>query len=418
MVKKLFSNSMIYITSLLFNKGLNFVLLPILTFYLTKEDYGVLGLITAISTITSIFIGFFPSGFLLAKFALYGKEKISEYVHHIIILTISSFFFVLLILLGLKDFLLPTNLENKYLIVLIITFYSLFMVFLNFLDTIFQVEKSPIKFAILQTFQSVSSLSLSLLLIIEFSFDWKGKYYSELLILFSIFIFTIRYIIKNKYYKFNTDYSKLKELFIFLFPVTFSVLGLYIIGTIDRIFVSNMLDLNMAGIYNVSIIMVFIINMIFDSIMKVLNPTLYENFVNNTEESKIKIVKIIYSYSILCILLYFAYILFLPFLFNLMINIKFADALQLIPILALGFTFEGLRKVLEVQLVFRNKVNALALITLTGSLISIVLNYFLIKLYGIQGAAYATVSAFFVLYILTLILFSRNNDLPWLLKKS
>jgi O-antigen/teichoic acid export membrane protein len=101
-----------------------------------------------------------------------------------------------------------------------------------------------------------------------------------------------------------------------------------------------------------------------------------------------------------------------------MINIKFADALQLIPILALGFTFEGLRKVLEVQLVFRNKVNALALITLTGSLISIVLNYFLIKLYGIQGAAYATVSAFFVLYILTLILFSRNNDLPWLLKKS
>lgn len=418
MTKKLFSNSMIYLVSLLFNKGLNFVLLPILTFYLTKEDYGVLGLITAISTITSIYIGFFPSSFLLVKFALYGKEKISEYIHHIMLLTISSFFFVLLILLGFKDFLLPENLEQKTLIIVIITFYSLFTVFLNFLDTIFQVEKNAIKFAILQTFQSICSLGLSLLLIIEFSFNWKGKYYSEILILFSIFIFAIYYIKKNNYYKFNTDYSKLKEVFTFLFPITFSVLGLYIIGTIDRIYVSNILGLEAAGIYNVAIIMAFIINMVFDSIMKVLNPTLYEKFASNNEESKIQIVKIIYAHSIICILIYLSYLFFLPFLFNLMINVKFADALQLIPILALGFTIEGLRKAIEVQLIFRNKVNLLAVITIIGSLTSVILNYFLIDIYGLQGAAYSTVGAFFVLYVLTLILFIRNNNLPWLMKKS
>jgi O-antigen/teichoic acid export membrane protein len=59
MSKKLFSNSMIYVVSLLFNKGLTFMLLPVLTLYLTTEDYGVLGLITAISTIASIYVGTF-----------------------------------------------------------------------------------------------------------------------------------------------------------------------------------------------------------------------------------------------------------------------------------------------------------------------------------------------------------------------
>ena len=112
MIKKLFSNSMIYVLSLLFNKGLTFVLLPVLTYYLTKEDYGVLGLITAISTIASIYVGLFPSGFLLARFAEFGKDKMAEYIHHILLLTIATTSFVLLILVGFQDYLIPNDLEN------------------------------------------------------------------------------------------------------------------------------------------------------------------------------------------------------------------------------------------------------------------------------------------------------------------
>jgi O-antigen/teichoic acid export membrane protein len=415
-LNKLFSNSMIYIISLLFNKGLSFVLLPVLTFYLSKEDYGVLGFVTAMSTIASIYIGFFPSVFLLSKYAQYGKERISEYIHHILLLTISTFFLVLLILFGLKDFILPEAIVKKNLIIVVITCYALFTVFFNFLDTLFQVEKNAIKFAILQTVQSVGALGLALILIIEFSYGWKGKYYAELAVLFFIFLFTIYYIIKNKYYKFNTNFKKLKEVTFFLFPITFTVLGLYIMGTIDRIFVADMIGLEAAGIYNVAIIMAVIINMVYDSIIKAFNPILYESYSDRSGQSKRKIVKIIYAYSLICVVVLAGYIFFLPYVFHLMINDKFSDALVLIPILALGFTFEGLRKGLESQLVFNNKVKSLAVVTLIASLTNIVLNYFLIKIYGIQGAAYATAIAFFVLYILTFILFSKNNNLPWLLK--
>ena len=418
MLKKLFSNSMIYVLSLLFNKGLTFLLLPILTFYLSKEDYGVLGLITAISTISSIYIGLFPSNFLLARFAKYGKEKISEYVHHILLLTVATTAFILIILIGFQDFLIPQDLEDKTLLMIIITLYALFNIFFRFIDTILQVEQKAIKFALLQTIQSVTSLGLGLLLIIEFSYGWKGKYYAELLILFFIFIYAIYYIMKNDFYKFNTDYSKLKELFNFLFPLTFSVLGLYIMGTVDRIFVSNMLGLEEAGIYNVAITMAIIINMVYDSVMKALDPIVYQNLAENEHNNKIKVVKLIYLYSLVCLLIFGFFLILLPYVFNIMINEKFIAALVLIPILGVGLTFEGLRKVLEAPLVFKHKVKSLAIVTLIGSLLNVVLNYYLIDIYGLKGAAYATVLSFFSLYILTFILLLKETKLPWLLKSN
>ena len=415
MFKKLFSNSMIYVLSLLFNKGLTFLLLPVLTFYLTKEDYGVLGLVTAISTMASIYVGFFPSGFLLARFAQYGKEKMAEYMHHMLLLTIATTSLVLLILIGFQHYLLPEHLENKTILMVVITLYAMFTIFFRFIDTLLQVEQNAIKFAVLQTLQSVGSLGLGLVLIIEFSYGWKGKYYAELLILFFVFIYAIYYIVKNQYYKYNTDYKKLKELFVFLFPLTFSVLGLYLMGTIDRIFISNMLGLEAAGIYNVAITMAIIINMIYDAISKALNPILYENLVINQKDSRIKIVKLIYLYSFVCIAIFALFVLILPYVFHLMVNGKFEEALILIPILAIGLTFEGLRKVLDAPLVFKHKVKSLATITLIAGLINIILNYFLIKIYGINGAAYATLISFLVLYIISFILVVKEIKLPWFL---
>lgn len=417
MVKKLFSNSMIYVISLLFNKGLTFVLLPVLTYYLTKEDFGVLGLVTAISTITSIYVGFFPSGFLLARFAQYGKEKMAEYIHQIMLLTLATSSLVLLVLVAFQDMLLPDSLENRTLLMIIITLYALFTIFFRFIDTLFQVEQKAIKFAVLQTLQSVGSLGLGLLLIIEFSYGWKGKYYAELLVLFFIFAYAIYYIVKNGYYKYNTDYAKLKELFAFLFPLTFSVLGLYIMGTIDRIFISNMLGLEAAGIYSVAITMAIIINMIYDSLMKALDPIVYQNLAKNEISNKIKVVKLIYLYSFMCIVIYAFFLLFLPYIFNIMINEKFIDALALIPILGFALTFEGLRKVLEAPLVFKHKVKSLAAVTLVASFANIILNYYLIKIYGINGAAYATVISFVLLYILTLLILLKKISLPWTLKE-
>jgi hypothetical protein len=60
--------------------------------------------------------------------------------------------------LDFKHYLLPDHLENKTILMVIITLYALFTIFFRFIDTLLQVEQNAIKFAVLQTFQSVAVL--------------------------------------------------------------------------------------------------------------------------------------------------------------------------------------------------------------------------------------------------------------------
>ena len=412
-MKKLLSNSGIYIISVLFNKGLNFALLPILTFYLSREDYGTLALITAISTIASVYIGLFPSTFIISRFALYGKETMARYMHNMLLITIVSYFIVLAVLLLFRDLILPAGIDDKFMILILISLYSLFSVAFNVLDTLFQVEKNAFKFATLQTLQSVSAVALTLLLVIEFSYGWKGKYFAELAVFASVAVYTFWYIRTHGYYTVDTDKKKIRELTGFLFPLTFNVLGLYILGTADRIFISNMVGLEAAGVYAVAISMAFIVNIVYDSIMKAVLPFFHGYLAEGTEHGRWEVVKLTYIYSAGCIVVLVGFLLTVPYVFDLMIDPKFHQALEYIPFLAIALTFEGLRKILGGYFTFYGKVKTVAMITLSAALMNVALDYYLIGLHGPMGAAEAILITFVLLYFTNLIFVTTRFKMPW-----
>jgi len=419
MVRKIFSNSAIYVISVIFNKGLNFALLPVLTAYLSKKDYGTLSLLMAITTIASVYIGMFPSTFVITKYYDYGKEKIAKYISNILILVFISYFVVLFILLLFQNVLLPASLNHKAFLLFSVSLYALFSMSFTFIDNILQIEKNAIKFAVLQTFQSIGSVSLALLLIIEFSAGWEGKFYAELFVLSLVCIYAVWYILKNKYYKpfFNLLY--LKELWFFLFPLTFNVIGLFLMGSIDRIFIGHFLGLSDIGIYGIAIAMAMVVNIVYDSIIKALSPYLYELLALKTQESKIQAMKLTYIYLLGCIVIFTLYILLLPYVFHIMINIRFDAALVYIPYLAFAFTFEGIRKIFSLYLTYYNYLKIIATSTILVAILNIVLNYFLIQKIGIMGAVISSLVSFGILtsFIVLYSIFKINLPLFIGLKK-
>jgi len=93
------------------------------------------------------------------------------------------------------------------------------VVIFNIFNTIVQLEKNAVKYAIFQSLYLFLSLGIALLLIIYFHFDWRGKFYAELFILSLIAIYAISYFIKAGYVRFEPSADKLKELFAYLFPM-------------------------------------------------------------------------------------------------------------------------------------------------------------------------------------------------------
>jgi O-antigen/teichoic acid export membrane protein len=412
----LVKNIIIFILGTVVNKGMNFFILPVLTYYLTKEDYGMIGIITSVVTIASIYIGFFPSNFIMVKFSKFGKEQMSKYISNIIIIMVMTFLIVLTILYGTHEYIFSSYGEGGYLVIYI-TFLCLFQVFWQMLSTIVQIEKDALKYTILQFLHTIATIGLTLLLIVKFSWGWKGKFFAELTIFFIASVYALYYLYKSGYIKIDYDAKKLYELFHFLFPLTFYVVGLFIMGTIDKIFLANLIGLDAAGIYAIAITMTIIINIVFDAVLKAWEPYLFELLNSGSFSDKIKVVKVTYLFSLFVIISVIIYIFFVPYLFGFMIDEKFNEALLYIPVLVIAYGFEGLRKPVTELLNHINRVKTVGTITFFAALLNIGLNIFMIKAYGIAGAAYATTISFALLYIATMFFVFKYCNLPWLLRR-
>ncbi len=398
---KLFSNALIFMFSAIFNKGINFFILPILTYYLTKDDYGMLALIMSVTTLCVVYIGLFPSNFLLVKKSSFSPEKFQKYVFHIILLIFVTFFIVGAVLYIFRDFIFMNYPQNGLLVVFI-AFLALFQVFWQLLFTIIQLEKDAKKIAILQFIQSITIVGLTLLFVIKFSWGWKGKVFAEFSILMLFMFYSIYYLFKNNHIKVDFDWAKIVDIVSFLFPLTFTIVGLYLMGTIDKVFIANIITLEAAGIYAIALTMTIVINIVYDSALNAWQPYMYEYLDSDNYQDLKKVLNITYIFTLFVILSVIAYIWFSPYLFHLMIDEKFNDALKFLPILIIAYGFEGLRKPIVGFLYYVDRVKIAAFITFISAVINVILNLVLIKKYGVYGAAYATGISFFIQYVLTL----------------
>lgn len=398
--------------STVLNKGLNFFMLPVLTYYLTKEDYGYLGFIVSVVAIASIYIGLWPSNFIMAKFSAYGKEKMAYYISNVFLILGVTFILVFIFMFLFQDIIF-VNFKDSFFLIILISFYTLFVVVFNILNTIIQLEKNAIKYAIFQSLYLLSSLGIALLLIIKLDYGWQGKFYAELFILSLISVYTMYYFVKERYIVFNISIAKSKELFIYLFPMTFHVIGLFLMGTIDKVFLAKYINVEAVGVYTIAMTMSIIVNIVYDSAIKAWDPYFFEKVSSKRVEDMNSIIKSLVVYSLFVLLSAFVYIQLIPYIFSIMIDEKFNEALLYIPLLVIGFSFEGLRKPLASFLMHKNMVKTLGVISLLAAAVNIALNIILIQKFGISGAAYATIISFAFLYIVTLFLVFKHCNIAW-----
>ncbi len=407
---KLLNNAFIFTFSSILNKGINFLLLPVLTHYLTKDDYGHLGFIVSVVAISTIFVGLWPPNFIMAKFHLYDRQKLSKYMSNIFIITFITFFIVMTVMYLFKNTIF-TNFQNPDKLIFLISLYTLFTVVFNIFNIITQLEKNAIRYAVFQFVYLFSSLSLALFLIVYCNYDWRGKFYSELFILSILTVYIFYYLKKSGYLSFDFDFVKIKKITSFLFPMTFSIVSLFMISTADKIILAKYLDIEAVGIYTIAMTMSIIINIIFDALISAWSPYFFEKIATKTKEDILFIKRSLLFYSLFVAIFTVIYIFVIPFVFHIMIDSKFDQSLNYIPFLVTGFAFEGLRKPLTGFLLHKNKTKVLAIASLVVAFLNIVLNIVLVQRYNIYGATYSTIFSFVSLYGITLYLVYRYCDI-------
>lgn len=410
----LFKTSGIYTISSFLNASIPFLLLPVLTRYLTRADFGAVSMFTSITGLMMPFVGINMEGAIARKYYS-QKANISRYVGNCILVSIFSTFIVFAICyLFINKIVEYSGVAKIW--VLIAVLYCLCQFLCLVLMTLYQVEEKPIKYGILQVTQSFLNFVLSIILVVAFSLKWNGRLIAMALSTMIVALISLGILFYVKKITFRPNMTYIKHALKFGGGLIPHALGASLIVITNRFFLLRMINIEETGLYSLANQVGSIISFFTISFNNAFVPWLYKNLNEATLEVKKKIVKLTYLYFVLIVFAGFLFYLFIPYFFQLFIGKFFSASLKYTFWIILGFVFQGMYFMVTNYISYSEKTYYQAFVTLLVGLINIPANYLLINEFGATGAAMAFSCSFFLLFIFTWILSSKVYNMPWLIK--
>jgi len=417
-MRQLVHKSGAYLISNILSRGVIFLLLPVLSRYLSPADYGVIAMYEMTLFILLPIIGLNTHGFISVKYYA-EREKISGYIGNAVLLTISSFWIILLALhfsrFSLSRILsIPPN--WLYWIPIVALGQCLCDIFL----TILQVKGLAIYYGCFRIFQIITDVSLSLYFIIVMKLDWTGRIMGSGIAV--CILGTVAYLILSRkklvMFKFNDKY--IKNALLFGLPLIPHAIGGWVISMSNRLFINKLQGIEATGIYTAGSQVAMVILVIATSFNLAWTPFLYERLKKSESEpaEKLRLVKLTYMYDLFLLVLAIILGLSAHVIIGSFLDKRYIMASDFVVWIALGYAFNGMYFMVSNYLFYAEKTYILTMVTVTAAIFNIGATYILIKLNGTIGAAQASCLTFFVFFILTWLASNKVYRMPWRLSLS
>lgn len=402
------------------NSAIPFLLLPVLTKFLSPEDYAIVDVFYNISLMANPIIGLS----IVQSISRYYFEKIDLPKFVTTVFLILCVVGLSIIVLSLFPMLFWTDifkaLKLPSTIVTLALVYTLFSQISEILLTLWRVSYKTSRFGIFRVLKTLVDLGISLFFIVSLEKGWEGRVGPQVFTAILFGIIAIGFLYKKGFLaklKIHNTYKK--EALSFSTPLIFHSLGSSIIGFSDRFFILFILGLSNVGVYSVGYQIGMVLSLIQNSFNQAWVPFFYGKLSNGKEPDKLRIVKITYVYFGILIVLAIIISLCTPFIYEHFIGDSFVEGANVVLWILLGYAFQGMYKMAVNYLFFLKKTKLITYCTLFTVFLNFVLNYWLINMNGILGAAQATLISFVVLFIVVFVMAKRYYKMPWgyLLKK-
>jgi O-antigen/teichoic acid export membrane protein len=410
----LIKSSGIYSISSFINASIPFLLLPLLTKYLSPSDFGIVSMFTIIIGFVMPFVGLNMEGAIARRYYL-DKNDIPEYIGNCVIISVFSTTIVLILIHFSRNVLFKyTGVPPNWIQLSVILCFFQFLIII--LLTLFQVNVEPLRYGSLQITQSLLNLSLSILLIIVYGMNWKGRIVAQFIASVSAGIFSLIFLISRKFIVFKLNIVNVRHAIIFgggLIPHT---IGAFLIVYTNRVFLTNMIGIGETGLYSTASQVGSIIGFITMSFNNAYVPWLYAKLNLKDSGVKAKIVELTYLYFGAIIISGFLFYLLTPFIFDNFINIKFILATKYLFWIILGSVFQGMYFMVANYISYAEKTYLQSLVTIIVGLTNIPITYFCIDKLGSVGAGVAFGVSYGMMFIFTWFLSSKIYKMPWILR--
>jgi O-antigen/teichoic acid export membrane protein len=415
MLKKFLKDGAIYSISNLLSRGISIFLIPFYTRVLSPSDYGIIDILTIITTLINLTIAFeITQG--IARYlpdSTNLRDKIGYSSTALWFTLVVYSIFALLTYawsVPLSRWVLNADGLTDIFQIAILSIWTNGIYY--FLQNQLRWQLKSKQYAVIGIIVTAISATTTIFMLVGMGLGIIGVFCG--LIAGNLTGIVLSYYYGRENIRLFFDFRKLKEMLSFSIPLVPSSIGVFIALYIDRLAIKELMTLKDVGLYAIGYKFASIVGLLMVGFQGALTPLIYQHYRDlNTPLELAHIFRYFITGALVFLL---GLSLFSKEIIMLFTTPEYYGGYTVIPILVPAVLLSGMY-IFAPGLAIAKKTKTIAFINICAALINTVLNFLLIPIWGINGSAFATFISAFVSFLLYLIMSNRYYPIPYKWKK-
>ncbi|MBQ4820136.1 oligosaccharide flippase family protein [Aquimarina sp. MMG016] len=428
--QKLFKQTFIYGLATVLPRMLSFLLVPLYTDLLPTDEYGKVSIIFSYFVLFNVILAY---GMETAFFRFFNKESDKDAVvsTSAISLAVSSFGFFALALL-LKDqiaFLTDIRVDYISLVIWILLLDALVIIPFAWL----RANERPMRYSFVKILNVAVNLGLNVFLLKYLSeltstpsvldHICKDNYEINYIFISNLVASGLTLLLLIPFYtkvKYRFDQALWKKMMKYALPVLVAGVAYSINETFDRILLDNLLPEDVAehlvGVYSACYKLALFMTLFATAFRLGIEPFFFSHAENkNAPETYAKITKFFVAFGSFILLTVVVFVHVLKK--YIILDESYWEAVKIVPIILLANLCLGIYHNLSVWYKITDRTKFGAYISVVGAILTLVLNFVLIREYNYMASAVATLVAYGTMMVLSWYFGRKYYAIPYDLKK-
>ncbi len=399
-IKSLAGDTMIYGSFTIIGRFLTFLLTPLYTNYLSKQEFGDITNIFALIAIINVVFSFGMEPAFMRFFKSDNFENNKKVFTHSYFSIVGLAATTIVILLVFGDFFSPmvTDLPDRNYIFLMALLISLFDAMVMVPYALLRMTRRAKRFAYTRFFLIIIAVTLNIVLVVVFKTGAKGVLISQVITnLIGVFIFLPEIF---KYFSWKIDLKLFKEMMLFGFPTVPASLSAILLQVVDRPILKSLVSVNEFANYSLG----FRLGITMMLTVAVFEYAWKPFYLNHREDKDAKelFAKVLNYFTLaagfvfMITVCYMDIIARMPFVGGRFVNPAYYEGMFIIPIILFGYFFNGIYANLAAGFHIEKQTKYLPISIGIAAVSKIILNYTLVPVFGYQGAAWATLFSYVI----------------------
>ena len=391
--KYLFKNTLIITIGNLCTKLITFFLLPLYTTVLSTAEYGTVDLLNTLVSLLLPIVTFQVEQAVFRHLleARENKKEISKIISTSFYSVIMQCLLYLIIFFAVSPFI-----RNEYKVFLVTNVIT--HIFASLTQQIARGIGKNVNYAISSFITATTTIIFNIILLVVFKFGVTGMLTATMIgqivcILYNFISLKLYKYIKYKEY----DKKLLKKLWKYSLPLIPNAISWWVFNVSDRVVVSGIMGVSYTGLLSAA----SKFSMIYITFYNIFNMSWTEMVSlhikdNDAEEFMNKMVNMIFKIFLTVGIIIISV---MPFIYPVMINKKFIEGYNQVPILMLGSILNVLVGLISTIYIANKNTKAVANTSIVSATINLLVHLALIKKIGLYAASISTFISFFVMSI-------------------